>query len=273
MCGGHLCNAKEGPVATSVTELITRCSKNVSCPGELKCYWDLFPMPGGTFEDRLAASVMKVAFRHCVFPACTDKEVVRWVEGQSMTLRTRDLKKAVQDALVEDGLDLVDLPSGQRKTTAAAGRPPKFLGSGDLCKFLRDRAKDTHDLSMACLSNKSYITELLSFAAHGCKPDSCGNLFVLNQLLGVPLLLTHDGQVTRFRDSEKFSSMHDLLPGLPHMFMDQDAHKAVVSAVDTTAKEARFALKVQIPGVRESTLQDAQRQAANPHLIVVSLMA
>jgi len=120
---------------------------------------------------------------------------------------------------------------------------------------------------MLSLSDRDDIVSMMAFAAkdfwkeHMNKNKKGGwhlhKFNLLEHLDQVPLLLTHNNQISAFSTSNvKFNSWRDILPTKAELFIHKDCHKAIVNAIDTTAEGINREVKSDIPGIRPFTLTD-----------------
>ncbi|CAE8696580.1 unnamed protein product [Polarella glacialis] len=262
----------EGPVASSLCEVLVCCRDQVSNKASLAHYFELLPGSEKQVTKNIAVATLRASLGRDIFPVAS-ADTVRWVSGPTPVLRSGDLGEPVQDALSADGLDLVMLPDRvlqQYKRALSESEIIQVLNAQLLGNFLQQRWRQVHgprpmevpieNAGTSALSRTEHVLELLGFVmrsdwmnrlASGPAPEQ----YDCQHLLGVPLLLTEARTLTSFGQL-KFSDHRSLLPRRPSLFMARSALKAIHDNVDRQHEAVRGRVRIDVPGVRPLRLQD-----------------
>ena len=251
-----------GPVAHSLANLLLECTIlfNLQRPCvnkrlSIADYIDLLELKTSDNSVSLplrkhlsVATITRVLERKLeVFPvtvrddSTSEKIVLHWRAGGEILLRDVALCHKTQDALVHNGLFLVDLPALLFPDDIS----PKQLSAESLCRFLA--SKSPHDLfaNLSAKNKSEVVDSLLTFAVKDQADFSV--------LSGVPLLRVKSGVLEKFGKAVIFLDHFIMLPHLPHRFIE-DSQKMIL--FNTNHSRDRVESLCECVGLRKLEVND-----------------
>ena len=271
----------QGPVASSLRQMIEAVRSKVNCANGLSLgsFFELMDLGKG--EDKAAAPLRELAreallrqLLTCneIFPVITNsasngssakKRIKTWCRGPSLMLHAPNLSAQAHDFLVSCGMNLIklrdSLVSGlQMAAESQRLQGPVPLTPADVCDYLRGVNLDDHEWDHAI------VNELLTFVVgrDGAEPPD------LAPLLEVPLLILHSGELRAFDgNAECFVDWHELLPHEPGLFMDQTQFQILLDSYPQSREAVlQAAAAINVRSLTPSDLLDhPELQHSTPH--------
>jgi hypothetical protein len=271
-----------GPIASSLSRLIAQYRDKIDPSDDcsVERYFGLMELGKG--KEKASSALHEVAYaallrqlltRDAIFPVIIDsaekgkRKIRTWLSGPSLTTHASSLTAKAHAFLVALGMDLVDLPAtlatGLKEAAKSLGADgPRALSDSDVCKYLRN--KDPAVVRNAAAYGKDnycVINELLAFVVGKTVPSKPD----FSNLIGVPLLLLHSGELRAFGNPGCFFDWHELLPHEPCRFLDLQQLRIFLSS-HSKSREAVLEA-VQAVGIRSFTPADLREHRVHIHSV------